>query len=520
MADVSAGLSHTERIEVLIIGGPELAGWVTSGLEGIPHRVVSFSTVPEARAFGPGGPESRPDAPESGTADRRQPDPERSTGPNPAAAALDPDLALIEESADADFHSRLIRFKRLHPRCQVLLVGAEESALNPRSLGSAVVRHWFFRPVVPQVVVETLRAAGRSLARDRREKERHTRSLASLQDFIGTHPALCDTLELARRVAASPSTSVLVLGETGTGKGLLARAIHGESPRAGGPFVEINCAAIPANLIESELFGHTRGAFTSAVRDKPGLLELADGGTAFLDEVGELESVVQAKLLKFLDDGVLRRLAATSTVRVNTRVIAATNRDLEAEVSRGRFRLDLYHRLSVMVLRLPPLRERREDIPLLAARFLAEQSRSLRGEPMSWSGEAMEALTAYDWPGNVRELMNLTERLALLAPPGQPIGIDNLPAGMLARVPLLRVLDKGEAPLVVLPPEGVPFDAIERAVLEAALRLAGGNVTRAADLLGMGRGSLRYRLDRLHFELGASRRRGRPMGRRRPPRAA
>jgi transcriptional regulator with GAF, ATPase, and Fis domain len=397
----------------------------------------------------------------------------------------------------------------------VLLVGAEESTLNPRSLGSAVVRHWFFRPVVPQVVVETLRAAGRSLARERREKERHTRSLASLDDFVGTHPALRETLDLARRVAASPSTSVLVLGETGTGKGLLARAIHGESPRALGPFVEINCAAIPANLIESELFGHTRGAFTSAVRDKPGLLELADSGTAFLDEIGELEPVVQAKILKFLDDGVLRRLAATSTVRVNARVIAATNRDLEGEVRDGRFRLDLYHRLSVMVLRLPPLRERREDIALLAERFLAEQSRGLRREPMTWSGAALEALTAYDWPGNVRELMNLTERLALLAPPGTPVDIGHLPAGMLARVPLLRVLGTGGVPLVVLPPEGVSFDAVERAVLEAALRMAGGNVTQAATLLGMGRGSLRYRLDRLQLEVGSSRRRGRPMGRRR-----
>jgi two-component system, NtrC family, nitrogen regulation response regulator GlnG len=168
------------------------------------------------------------------------------------------------------------------------------------------------------------------------------------------------------------------------------------------------------------------------------------------------------------------------------------------------------------VLRLPPLRERRGDIPLLAERFLAGQSRTLRGEPMSWSREAMDALIAYDWPGNVRELMNLAERLALLAPPDTPVSLGQLPAGMLARVPLLRVVGPGAAPLVVLPPEGVPFDSIERAVLDAALRLAGGNVTKAAALLGMGRGSLRYRFDRLQLEGGATRRRGRPMGRRRP----
>lgn len=483
-------LTRGERIEVLLIGGPESAGWVTAGLEGIPHRTVQLPFLPDT---------PEPPAPR-----------------DPVAVANGPDLALVEESPGSDFHARLIRFKRTHPKCQVFLVGAESSSLNPRSLGSAVVRHWFFRPLDSQVVIETLHAAGTSLARERREKERHTRSLASLEDFVGTHPALRETLDLARRVATSPSTSVLILGETGTGKGLLARAIHGESPRSGGPFVEINCAAIPPNLIESELFGHTRGAFTSAVRDKPGLLELADGGTAFLDEIGELESVVQAKILKFLDDGVLRRLAATSTMRVNARVIAATNRDLEGEVREGNFRLDLYHRLSVMVLRLPPLRERREDIPLLAERFLAEQSRSLRGESMVWSEEALDALTAYDWPGNVRELMNLAERLALLAPPGKPVAVGQLPAGMLARVPLLRVLDSTAAPVVVLPPEGVSFDAIERAVLEAALRQAGGNVTQAAAFLGMGRGSLRYRLDRLKLELGTTRRRGRPMGRRRP----
>jgi two-component system, NtrC family, response regulator AtoC len=477
--DIAGPPARGERIEVLLVGGPELAGWIAAGLEGIPHRVVRLPSFPETVGGAP-------------------------------------DLALVDESPAADFHARLSAFKRTHPRCQVLLVGAETSTLNPRSLGSAVVRHWFFRPVVTEVVVETLRAAGRSLARDRREQERHTRSLASLDDFVGTHPALRETLDLARRVATSPSTSVLVLGETGTGKGLLARAIHGESSRSAGPFVEINCAAIPSNLLESELFGHTRGAFTSAVRDKPGLLELADGGTAFLDEIGELEPVVQAKILKFLDEGVLRRLAATSTVRVNVRMIAATNRELEDEVREGRFRLDLFHRLNVMVLRLPPLRERREDIPLLARRFLAEQSRGLRGEPMTWSDEALEALTAYDWPGNVRELMNLTERLALLAPPGAPVAIGQLPAGMLVRTPLLRVRGAGAAPEVALPPEGVPFDDIERAVLEAALRMAEGNVTQAAALLGMGRGSLRYRLDRLELEGRAARRRGRPMGRRRP----
>jgi transcriptional regulator with GAF, ATPase, and Fis domain len=379
-----------------------------------------------------------------------------------------------------------------------------------------VVRHWFFRPADPAGIVGTIQAAGQSLSRAWRERHRHTRGLTGLDALLGEHPAFKETLDLARRVAASRSTAVLILGETGTGKGLLARAIHGESPRQAGPFIDINCAAIPANLLESELFGHAKGAFTTAVKDKPGLLELADGGTAFLDEIGELDLSLQVKALKFLDDGVIRRLSGTSTSKVDVRMIAATNRDLEAEVHQGKFRLDLYHRLSVMVLKLPALRERSTDIPLLARRFLYDLSRRIHGRELDWTPQALEAMCEYSWPGNIRELMNVTERLALLSDGSRPLGVEDLPAGMARQEPAIRVVSSTAPPQVVLPPEGISFETLERAVLESALQRMQGNVTRAATFLGMGRGSLRYRMEKLGLQEHASNRRGRPMGRRRP----
>lgn len=484
--DAKQDRGHTERVEVFICGpGAELDDWARDGLEGTPTRLLRAARLP-----GESDPMDPPDA--------------------------DPDLALVGEEASADFASRLGEFKHRFPRCQILLIGSEDSGLNPRRLGPAVIRHWFFRPLSRDALLSTLRAAARSLSRTHREQERRTRARVTLEAFLGTSPALRETLELARRVAQSPTTSVLILGETGTGKGMLARAIHGESPLRDGPFMEINCAAIPGNLIESELFGHQRGAFTSATRDKPGLLELADGGTAFLDEVGELDSTLQVKLLKFLDDGALRRLAATSSLKVQVRMISATNRDLEREVREGSFRLDLFHRLGVVALRVPPLRERPEDIPLLAERYLEDLSRRHRDAPLRWSPEALAALGTYAWPGNVRELINLVERLVLLAPEGEVIGLGDLPAGLVPVAPVLRFRPGDAMPEVALPPEGVSFDAVERAVLEAALRQADGNVTRAAALLGMGRGGLRYRLERLGVTAGVSRRRSRPMGRRRP----
>jgi DNA-binding NtrC family response regulator len=500
------------EVELLLVAtDPDLREWVRAGLEGIAHRVVLRDRLPVAgEERSAGGNRAVPTG---------SPGKERSADTRPAsakepAAAHDSDLALVDEDDEPDFPARLGALKALMPRCQILLVGRENSNLSPRQLGPSIVRHWFFRPVQTEEVIRTLQAAGHSIERARRDQQRQSLAHTGLEEFLGESPPLLDVLAMARRAASSRGTTVLIMGETGTGKGLLARAIHGESPRSSGPFVDINCAAIPSELLESELFGHVKGAFTSAVKDKPGLLELAEGGTVFLDEVGELAPLLQAKILKFLDDGVIRRVQGTSSVKVDVRMIAATNRDLDQEVKDGRFRLDLYHRLGVMVLRLPPLRERPGDVAILARHFLQQLSRCHRRRLMEWSPEALASLAAYSWPGNVRELINLTERLVLLSDGLRPLGVEDLPSGMLPKAPVLHLPDAAAAPVIEFPPEGIALEAVERAILEAALARAGGNVTRAAALLHIGRGSLRYRLEKFGMGDKASGRRGRPMGRR------
>jgi transcriptional regulator with GAF, ATPase, and Fis domain len=339
--------------------------------------------------------------------------------------------------------------------------------------------------------------------------------LPAVERLVGNSEWVRQMRDDILRVAPHPA-NVLITGPTGTGKELIAQAIHAYSPRGDRPLVTVDCAAVGGTLFASQMFGHVKGAFTGAVHDTLGFLRAADGGTVFLDEVGELIPSAQVKMLKFLDDGTLRRLAASASLQVKARVIAATNRDLEEEVRTGRFRLDLFHRLGVVTLRLPPLRERREDIPILARHYLEQFTRERHGGAITWGDDAMEVLTAYDWPGNVRELANLTERLVLLSAQGGEIRAGDLPAGMSRRPKLVQFDPSRSEVQVELPPHGVNFDAVEKAVLEAALKMAKGNVTRAAALLGMGRGGLRYRLERLQITVGVSRRRGRPMGRRRP----
>lgn len=475
-----------ERIEILIAGGShDLPEFVKQGLDGLPHRITHTPIL------------------------------NGDTGSHPPAVEVHPHLALIEEDGEPGFADRVSAFRERHARCQILLVGREDSLLSPRHIGSATVRHWFFRPLDQESLVGALHAAGKSLSRDWRQRQRHSRSLTGFEVFIGSHPRMVELLDLARRVSASSTTGLLVQGETGTGKGMLARAVHGESPRREGPFVDINCAAIPESLLESELFGHVRGAFTSAHRDKPGLLELADGGTAFLDEIGELDPQMQVKILKFLDNGVIRRVQGTESVKVDVRMIAATNRDLRHEVDAGRFRADLYHRLSVVVLQMPPLRERPQDIAILARHYLNHFTRRLHAPAKAWSPEALGLLAGYSWPGNVRELINLCERLVLMSGDSDIVGAEDLPPGIAAPSPVCRIPSGAEKPAVTLPDGGVSFDEIERSVLEEALSRNNGNVTRAAAFLRMGRGSLRYRLERLGLAEKASSRRGRPMGRRR-----
>ncbi|MCC6624961.1 MAG: sigma-54-dependent Fis family transcriptional regulator [Deltaproteobacteria bacterium] len=267
---------------------------------------------------------------------------------------------------------------------------------------------------------------------------------------------------------APRATTVLLMGETGSGKGMLASYVHQRSTRAAAPFVELNCAGLSKELTESELFGHERGAFTGATSRKLGLLEAADGGTLFLDEIGEMELPVQAKLLKVLEQGRFRRVGGLAEIAVDVRIIAASHRDLERDAAAGRFRADLYYRLNVFTIRVPPLRERREEVLPLARRFLALERRG-----HSLSDEAIELLEGYDWPGNVRELKNVIERAAILAPSGAAITAEHLP-------PLA----------VVAGPIAASLDAAERSVVEAALRANQGNILATARALGVSRGLL------------------------------
>ena len=312
-----------------------------------------------------------------------------------------------------------------------------------------------------------------------------------LDSIIGDCPVTRDLKELLVRVAASPASTVLLTGESGCGKDLFARVIHGASSRADGPFVNITCSAMPETLLESELFGHERGAFTDARQRKKGLLESGDGGTVFLDEVGELSPAAQAKLLRFLEEKTFKRVGGAEDVRVDVRVIAATNRQLEAEVKAGRFREDLYYRLRVLPIDIPPLRERAADVPALVQHFVEAFNREFRREVRGVQPAALAALSAYSWPGNVRELRNAVERAMILARGDELTPADFHKLG-------------GAEPITNgfrLPAEGVKFEELERDLVVQALERTGGNQTRAAALLGMNRDQIRYRIEKFGLEV-------------------
>jgi DNA-binding NtrC family response regulator len=347
--------------------------------------------------------------------------------------------------------------------------------------------------------VERLRAAvhrkQQALARREREVEDRERELdvlrerirrhARAQKFVIASPAMQDVLELAARVAPL-DTTVLVNGESGTGKEFVVKMIHDQSTRAGGPLVSVNCAALTDTLLESELFGHVRGAFTGAVRDKPGLFEVASAGTLFLDEVGEIATALQAKLLRALQQGEIRRVGSERTVRVNPRVIAATNRDLRVEVEAGRFREDLYFRLGAFVITVPPLRERQEAIAPLAQEFVRRAATRLKRDVRGIAPEAMSRLLSYDWPGNVRELEHAMERAVILAS-GKRIVPQDLP-------PEVRSRSRQRAS------QTFDLEQQERTLIQQALERFRGNRRQAAEALRISPVTLwrkikRYKLD-------------------------
>jgi len=330
---------------------------------------------------------------------------------------------------------------------------------------------------------------------DLREENRSLREALGkryeFKNIVARSGKMQEVLATVERVAPTNST-VLLGGESGAGKDLIARAIHQHSRRASGPFIKINCTAIPENLLESELFGYEKGAFTGAVSSKPGKFELADKGTIFLDEIGDVPGTIQVKLLRVLQDRDFERLGGTKTLKVDVRVVAATNQDLRAALEQGTFREDLYYRLNVVPINIPPLRERKEDIPYLVDHFIERFARESGNPIRGITPAAQKALMEFHWPGNVRELENIIERAVALSS-GDVIDVVDIRLD-------LSPMKPGAAPAAnaaAFPPEGTTLEQFEDEIIKEALHRAGGNKSQAARLLGLSRNALRYRLSKM-----------------------
>jgi DNA-binding NtrC family response regulator len=353
------------------------------------------------------------------------------------------------------------------------------------------------KPVRVEELKITLKNAAeiRTLRREVKQVRGESKRRFSFSEIIGESQAMHKAMELARRVASSEVNAILLNGETGTGKDLFARAIHYASERADAPYLAINCAALPANLIESELFGYEKGAFTDAKAKKEGLFEQAYGGTIFLDEIGEMDVSLQAKLLRVLEEGTFRRVGGLKDIKHDARIIAASNRNLKRESEAGNFRLDLYFRLSVIQVDIPPLRDRGNDVLLLANYYVEKANLKRRGEALKGlSAEVEKIFKHYDWSGNVRELRNVIERASILED-GDIVTATHLPADMLD-----GHSGSAASSVFTLPADGVSLEQVEFELAKQAIERTHGNLTRAAKLLDISRDQLRYKLRKAGYE--------------------
>lgn len=408
------------------------------------------------------------------------------------AAKLHPDAILLDNRVGEERGiDRIPDFKKLDEDVILILMTAYGSVSQAVEVMKLGVSHYVQKPFdLDEIDLVITRAMEQLLSR---------RSLELMKlrprKLLGESSAICRIRQEIRVLAENDNVDILICGETGTGKEVVVNTIHEQSSRHDKPLVKINCGAIPENLLESELFGHEKGSFTGADKTKKGLIELANGGTVFLDEVGELPLAMQAKLLTFLEDRSFKRVGGLQDIEVNIRVAAATNRDLEAEVQKGRFREDLYYRLNVMQIRIPPLRERPEDIPVLCRFYLQHFNRKFNKSLQDIAPEFLALLQSYYWKGNVRELRNVMERCVLFSRQsvltGEETGLDTLLA--------VRPRAGGSFPMHDLSQQSIDLkhevDAFERAYIDQAMQLSGGNLSQAAQMLGCTRFTLKRRLE-------------------------
>lgn len=411
-----------------------------------------------------------------------------------SVASESPDIVLLDlKMPGMDGLDVLRLIKELRADLPVIIITAHGSVATAIEAMRAGAYDYVSKPFNLEEIQISIEKAleVRSLTEEVAKLRSEVEQKYSFQNIIGKSPKMQAVFDLIDRVAAT-SASVLIFGESGTGKELAAKAIHYLSPRRHRPYIQVNCSALPETLLESELFGHEKGAFTGAVARRLGRFELADKGTLFLDEIGELTPPVQVKLLRVLQEKSFERVGGGETIRADVRIITATNRDLNQAMAEGKFREDLFYRLNVVPITLPPLRERSEDIPLLAEHFLKKYEFSGRpgAKPKTLTAEAVRRLAEYRWPGNVRELENAIERAVIISR-GDRITVDDLPRELqpYSPQPLRRAAFK-------LPEGGVNLEEVERDLIRQALERTGGNQTQAARLLGITRHTLLYRIDK------------------------